>query len=560
MSWYSTLLTDTTSAGIMTGVAASGALGMLLGSIRIRGISLGVAGALFGGIAWNLLVWAPKSGDAPTSAHGGHHLTIEFLREFGLILFVYAIGLTVGPGFFDRMRAQGLRWNLLAVLTIGLGCLVTALCWWLFALPGPLAVGLMAGATTNTPSLAAASQALGGMENATDAIDRAAAGYAIAYPLGIVGIILTLLLLKRVAKPDPTGAAATAEQPALERRGLRITNPGVVGLSLHTLTERSGGVLVSRLRRGGEMIAPQADVILESDDHLLGVGTVHALDRLESWCGGRSDLDLMALGPALQVRHVLVSNRGISLKTLAELDPLVTHGATVTRINRAGVELLATGTTVLHRGDRLRVVGSGEALDRFAATVGDSGRALEHPDLVPVLVGILLGVILGSIPVLLPGMPAPLKLGLAGGPLLVALLVAARGRLGPVDVYLPSAAILFMKELGILLFLSCVGLLSGEAFLRTLQGPNGLAMVGVGALITILPILLTGLVAALWMRRTYGEIAGLLSGAMTDPPALAFAQATASNDAPARIYATVYPLTMLARIVCAQALMLLWAT
>lgn len=558
MSWYSTLLTDTTSAGIMTGVAVSGAVGMLLGSIRIAGISLGVAGALFAGIAWNLLVWSP--GHASAATVSSHNPTIEFLREFGLILFVYAIGLTVGPGFFDRMRAQGLRWNLLAALVVVLGCGVTALAWWLLGMPGPLAVGLLAGATTNTPSLAAATQALGGGPTAAEALDLAAAGYAIAYPLGIVGIIGTMLLLRRIARPDATIDAGAGDAPPLGRRALRIANPGAVGLDLRTLTDRCGGVIVSRLQRADAPLAPEPGQVLALDDHLLGVGTTTALDRLESLCGARSEVDLLARQPELQIRHLLVSNHAVSLRTLGSLDPLITHGVTVTRISRAGIELLATGDTTLHRGDRLRAVGTTEALDRFAGMVGDSGRALEHPDLVPVLVGIALGVVLGSIPVTVPGIPAPLKLGLAGGPLLVALLVAARGRLGPVDIYLPSAAILFMKEMGILLFLSCVGLLSGDAFVATLLRPDGLMMIGVGALITVVPLLITGLLAATWMKRTYGEIAGLLAGAMTDPPALAFAQATANNDAPARIYATVYPLTMLARIACAQALMLLWAS
>ncbi len=558
MAWYSPLFTDAGTPGILIGVAVSGAVGMLFGRLRIAGISLGVAGALFTGIAWDLLVWSRGHGAAQP---GAHNPTIEFLREFGLILFVYAIGLTVGPGFFDRLRAQGLRWNALAALIVAGGCAVTAGAWWALSLPGGLAVGLLTGATTNTPSLAAAGQALGTQDGAAGAIDLAAAGYAISYPLGIVGIIATLLLLRRLAPPEKAPADAAKDgAPPLLSRSFAIANPAAAGLTLGALGDLAGGrVLISRLARGGALIAARPDAVVAAGDSVLGVGAAADLDRLLTVCGAVSELDLMALPADLQVRNLLVSAKAVSLRTIAELDPLATYGATVTRITRAGIELLATGGTVLHLGDRLRVVGSPEAVARFAATVGDSARDLEHPDLVPMLIGILLGVTIGSIPVMVPGIPAPLKLGLAGGPLLVALLVASRGRMGPVEVYLPSPAILFMKELGIVLFLACVGLLSGEAFLVTLQRPDGLLLVAVGALITVIPLLIAGSVAMFAMKRPYGEIAGLLSGAMTDPPALAFAQATAGGEAPARIYATVYPLSMLARIACAQALMLLWA-
>lgn len=561
MAWYSALLTDTTTPGILTGVVVSGAVGMLIGSIAVRGIALGVAGALFAGIGWDLLVWGPH-------ATIGHNQTIEFLREFGLILFVYAIGLTVGPGFFDRLRAQGLRWNLLATLVVLLGCAATAACRWLVDLPGGLAVGLLAGAVTNTPSLAAAGQALGNGPEASQAIDLAAAGYAIAYPLGIVGIITTMLILRPLASTSKTHPApAPATETRLSRRNLAVVNPGAVGLSLAALRAEAGGkVIISRLARGGKLILPQPDVCLEIDDVILGVGAPDDLHRLQTLCGGRSEHNLMELAGDLQVGHLLISSKAVALKRVSQLNPLHTTGVTITRIIRTGIELLATDDIELHRGDRLRVVGTQEAIGRFAAVVGDSPRDLEKPDLLQVLVGIGLGVVVGLIPVAVPGIPAPLKLGLAGGPLLVALLIASRGRLGPVDIFMPSASIHLLRELGIIIFLSCVGLLSGEAFLHTVMRPDGLLLILLGAFITIVPLLSVGLIAHFWLRRPYGEIAGLLAGAMTDPPALAFAQSTGGSgtadggvDAPARIYSTVYPLTMLLRIAAAQALMLLWA-
>ena len=554
MAWYDPLLTDASPAGILIGVAVSGAVGMLVGGIKFRGISLGVAGAMFAGIAWQQLVWGHAEGSL------AHNPTIEFLREFGLILFVYAIGLTVGPGFFDRLKAQGLRWNLLAALVVLLGCTVTAMLHWWLALPGGLAVGLLAGAVTNTPSLAAAGQALGTGPGAHDALDLAAAGYAIAYPLGIVGIISTLLLLKTVARPgkQPVTLDLGAGQ-GLIRASLEISNPGAVGMTIAGLRADAGGrVIISRLARGNDLLIPRDDLLLALGDVLLGVGAEDDLAQLQRLCGARSSRDLLAAGGDLHIRHLLVSSRQVMLKTLGQLDPLQTYGVTVTRLTRAGVELLATAEVELHRGDRLRVVGSTEATARFATLVGDSPRDLDKPDLVPLLIGIILGVVVGSIPVAIPGIPAPLKLGLAGGPLLIALLIASRGRLGPVDIFLPSAAINLMRELGILLFLSCVGLLSGQAFVTTLARPDGLLLLASGVAITVVPLVIVGLIALLWLRRPYGEIAGLLAGSMTDPPALAFAQATATSDGPARIYSTVYPLTMLLRIAASQTLMLLW--
>ena len=552
-TWYASLITDSSAAGLLVGVTVSGAVGMLLGAIRVMGVSLGVAGALFAGIAWDLLVW---QGNRPLGAPSSHNPTLEFLRDFGLILFVYAIGLMVGPGFFDRLRAHGLRWNLLAVLVITLGALVAAAAWWLMALPGSLVVGLLAGATTNTPSLAAAGQALGTLtpEAQTAARELAAAGYAIAYPLGIVGIIATLIVVRKFARADIVEPVATS---ILERRALLITNSTAIGSRISELRLRAGGkVLVSRLARGDGYVVPGPELLLERSDVVLAVGAPLDLDALEALCGERSPRDLLTEPGELQIRNMLVSEKRAALHILSALDPGATHAVTVTRIVRAGVELLATDGVALHLGDRLRVVGTAEALERFARVVGDSAPALEHANLVPFLTGILLGVILGSIPIAIPGLPAALKLGLAGGTLFVALLVAARGRLGRADVYLPSATILFMKEFGIVLFLSCVGLLSGEAFLRTVTSPDGPMLIGIGALITVLPLAMVAFVALLW-RRSYGEIAGLLAGGMTDPPALAFAQSTANSEVPARIYATVYPLTMLLRIACAQVLMLL---
>jgi putative transport protein len=372
--------------------------------------------------------------------------------------------------------------------------------------------------------------------------------------LGIVGIIMTLVVVRRYARPDPPTVRAVSP---LERRALVVQKPEAVGITLSELRQRAGGrVLISRVARGPDYVVTSPALTLLADDVILAVGAPADLDALEGLCGSRSPRDLLTEPSELKIRNMLVSEKMAALRTLSALDPGATQAVTVTRIERAGVELLATEGIPLQLGDRLRVVGPSEALERFARVVGNSAPALDHANLVPFLLGILLGVVLGSIPLAIPGLPAALKLGLAGGPLLVALLVAARGRLGQADVYLPSAAIFFMKEFGIVLFLSCVGLLSGEAFMRTISRPDGFVLIGIGVLITTLPLMIVAALALFW-KYPYGLIAGLIAGGMTDPPALAFAQASATSESPSRIYATVYPLTMLARIACAQILILL---
>jgi putative transport protein len=564
MNWLPTLFTNTSIVGILFALVLVGAVGLWLGRIRIAGVQLGVACVLFMGIAWNVCLWGTPSSTTSATSTANLSSCLVFLRDFGLILFVYAIGLTVGPGFFDRLRAHGLQWNVLAIFVIALGCGVTIATHYFLALPGSLSVGLLTGATTNTPSLAAAGQALTverGDNSVDQAINLAAAGYAITYPLGIIGTIAVIMLLRRIIG-TPRHHSATTETvvPPLARRSFKITNPGVQGLTLQSLCARvSGRIIISRFMRNNTIVVAQPTEIIHLNDVILGVGAAEDLDELLVLCGSLSDVDLMSYKNELQVRSVLMSSRDLSLKTLASVHPLDSYGVTVTRITRAGVELIATENTTLHLGDRLRVVGSAADLARFAQVVGDSPRDMETPDLVPVFIGISLGVLIGSIPIFIPGIPAAIKLGLAGGPLLVALLLASRGQFGPFDTFLPSASILFMKEIGIVIFLACVGLLSGDAFLTTLSRPDGLLLLGVGAAITIIPLLLIGLFAHFFLRKSYGEIAGLLAGSMTDPPGLAFAQASVSDESPSRVYATVYPFSMLLRIICAQLLMLWWS-
>jgi putative transport protein len=553
-AWYAPLLDPTTTAGLLTGLTAVGGLGLLLGALTWRGIYLGAAGCLFVGMAWGVLFWGERAQDPEV-----HHV-IHVVREFGLILFVYAIGLTVGPGFVERLKAQGLVWNLLAVVVVLGGVAAAVVLGRAMSLGEPLTVGLLCGAVTNTPSLAAAQQTMGqmadGSASAAAMVGQASAGYALAYPLGIVGIIASMLILKPLCQ-SVAATTRIAADSGLSRLTLRVINPGAVGLTIGELRSDAGGkIIVSRFQRGGDTVAARDDQTLALDDCLLAVGREADLRRLRVLCGGLAEADLAEVQGPLVVRQVLVSKRSATLKRFGELDPTIIEGVTLTRVHRSGIELLGGPDVLVHLGDRLRVVGSAEALDRFAAAVGDSVHELEHPRLPPLLIGIVLGVVLGSIPLALPGLPAALKLGLAGGPLLVALLVASRGRLGPFDIYLPSATIGFMREFGIMLFLSCVGLLSGQAFVGTLQRDDGPLLLGIGVFITMLPLLAVGLVARFVLRKPYGELAGLFAGSMTDPPALAFAQATA-GEAPARIYATVYPLTMLLRIATAQAMLLL---
>jgi putative transport protein len=556
MNWLDQLIHGESVAHSVIIISIVAAMGLALGSLKIKGIGLGIAGVLFSGLALGHLGFTIS---APV---------LEFAREFGLILFVYTIGMQVGPGFFASLRREGLPLNLMAASIVLLGAAITVAICKIGGVNMAAAVGLFSGATTNTPSLGAAQEAIRSLPNLPPGSSvLPGLGYAVAYPFGIIGIILTMLLLRALFRVDlkkETADLLSKTRKASEKLAnvtLIVTNENFDG---HRLTEIPGlvglGVVISRIKhRGADQVQlARADEIIHTGDILHAVGPSKGLEELRLMIGQVSRVDLRSVKSNLVMRRVIVTKKAILGKTLGELDFLEEHEVTVTRVTRAEVELSATPEQRLQFGDMVVLVGNESDIASVSTFLGNSVKKLNHTELIPVFVGIGLGVLLGSIPIAFPGIPAPVKLGLAGGPLIVAIILSRVGRIGPLLWYMPNNANFAIREIGIVLFLSCVGLHSGEKFVDTLVHGDGLKWMLMAMLITLVPLFTVGLVARIVLKTNYVSICGLLAGSMTDPPALAFANTVSGSDAPSISYATVYPLTMLLRVVCAQVLVLIF--
>jgi len=554
MQWFNELLTGESIAQSVLVLSLVVASGVLLGSFKVRGIGLGVAGVLFTGLL---------------CGHFGLHIdhrVMEFVREFGLILFVYTIGMQVGPGFIASLRRQGLPLNIMAATIVLLGVAITLVIVFVFEIDMSVAVGLFSGGTTNTPALGAAQQALKSTSGFTEEIAKnPGLGYAVAYPFGIIGIILTMGLVRRLFGIQPAEESrlftqqATSNQPKVFTVNLLITNPNLEGLPISRVPGlQSSGVVISRIRKGEDVVVAAPDTLLHCGDVILAVGPQDKLTELQIVIGKPADVDLKALPSGVSTRRVVVTRKSVLGKSLIELDLLETYGVQVTRVSRADVEFTPNPGFRLQFADTLLLVGETEAIDRAAKELGNKPKQLDHPQVVSIFVGIALGVILGSIPIQLGTMPAPVKLGLAGGPLVVAILLSRMGRIGPLIYYMPLSANFMLRELGITLFLACVGLKAGDQFLATLTEGPGLKWMGCAALITFIPLALVGIASRLYYKLNFTSICGVLAGSMTDPPALAFANTMTGSDSPSVAYATVYPLTMLMRVVSAQLLVLLF--
>lgn len=525
-------------------------LGMGLGSLKFRGIGLGTAGVLFAGI----LV-----------GHFGEevdHHTLEFVKEFGLILFVFTIGLQLGPGFFAALCQQGVKLNLLAAAIVVLGAVGAPLAGRLAGFDPAAVLGIFSGASTNTPSLGAAAQTLSTLPGiAPDRLTLPALAYAVTYPIAIVGIIGTLLVLKQIFRVDPAREAAdfaTRNRPQtepLERRTLVVTNPNLDGIRIDAIPGRlEAAVTISRVRHGGETHAATDATVIHRDDRLAVVGTCPGLDKFERVIGQRSDEDLVLVESGITFRRVVVTDRDVLGKTVGELDLDERFGVAVTRLTRADIEMSAVPGLRLQFGDQMQIVGRDVDLDQAAAAVGNSLKELNETHFIPFFIGIALGVALGTMPIAFPGLPQPIKLGLAGGPLIVALILGRVGRIRRQVWHMPVNTNLAFREFGIALFFAAVGLSAGAKFFATVFSATGLQWLVAGACVTVVPLVLIGIVARAVLKMNFMDLSGLLAGSMTDPPALAFASNIAGSDAPTVGYATVYPLTTLLRILSAQVL------
>ncbi len=534
-------------------------LGLAIGHIRIRGISLGIGGVLFGGILVGH--WLNRY-DFVLNEH-----TLHFIQEFGLILFVYTIGNQVGPGFFASLRHSGLRLNGVAMAIVALsGVLVVALH---LGMDVPLGVilGIFSGAVTNTPSLGAGQQTLAelGGEQATEVMGM---GYAIAYPIGILGILFTMWLIRLVFRIDIAAEAHEHEeslskrQHGLESCNVRITNTNLDGVRISDIPDFDRhDVMYSRLRRGEQFFIPRVDTRLALGDVLYLVGAPPALRRMQMIIGEEFVDSTPIHNTAYRSERAVVTNEAVIGKKIRHLNLQSNHDVVISRLNRAGIELVPTGGMTLQFGDVINLVGRQEDIETVMALVGNAQQKLQQVQMLPVFVGIGLGVLLGSIPVSVPGLPVALKLGLAGGPLVVAIVLARIGTIGKVYWFMPPSANLALREIGIVLFLSVVGLKAGGHFFQTLLSHDGLTWMGYGALITLIPLLVVGFLARWRSKLNYLTLCGMLAGSMTDPPALAFANGLREESgAPALAYATVYPLVMFLRIILPQVLaVLLWA-
>jgi putative transport protein len=526
------------------------ACGLALGSIKIRGLHLGIGGVLFAGLAMGRWI-----------GHDAFDAEIlDFARDFGLILFVYTIGVQVGPGFLASLRKQGLPLNSAAFAVVLLGVLLTIGVSRIGGIEMRHAVGLFSGGTTNTPSLAAAQQALTEVKN-VDATGTVAA-YAIAYPFGVIGIIVIMVLVRVIFRVDVKSEVEAlmreeGEATALITRALEVTNPNLDGLQVRRVPGLGGEVFISRVMHANEIKVAGGETVVHMGDVLLAVGPAAKLDAVQLVIGRRSNVDLTTVPSGITARRLLVTRSEALGKTVAELNLQHRYGVTITRIRRGDVELPPGPAVRLQFADTAMAVGEESAVKQVASELGDSLRRLNHPQVIPIFVGIALGVILGSVPFRLPGMPAAVKLGMAGGPLIVAIVLSRLGHVGPLVWHLPVSANFALREMGIVLFLASMGVKSGGQFFDTLLHGPGLYWMACGALITALPLIVVALFARVVMKMNYTTLCGLLAGSMTDPPALQFAGSITGSDAPSISYAAVYPLVMVLRVVAAQILILM---
>lgn len=533
-------------------------VGLFIGNVKFRGIGLGIGGVLFGGIIVGHFV--SQAGMTLSS------YMLHVIQEFGLILFVYTIGIQVGPGFFASLRVSGLRLNLFAVLIVIIGGLVTAILHKLFDIPLPVVLGIFSGAVTNTPALGAGQQILRDLGTPMEMVDQMGMSYAMAYPFGICGILFTMWMLRVIFRVNVETEAQQHESSRtnggalIKTINIRVENPNLHDLAIKDVPILNGDkIICSRLKREETLKVPSPDTIIQLGDLLHLVGQPADLHNAQLVIGQEVDTSLSTKGTDLRVERVVVTNENVLGKRIRDLHFKERYDVVISRLNRAGVELVASGDISLQFGDILNLVGRPSAIDAVANVLGNAQQKLQQVQMLPVFIGIGLGVLLGSIPVFVPGFPAALKLGLAGGPLIMALILGRIGSIGKLYWFMPPSANLALRELGIVLFLSVVGLKSGGDFVNTLVNGEGLSWIGYGALITAVPLITVGILARMLAKMNYLTMCGMLAGSMTDPPALAFANNLhPTSGAAALSYATVYPLVMFLRIITPQLLAVLF--
>lgn len=555
MNWLVDLVTGNSVAHAIFIYSVVIALGVILGKIKFKGISLGATFVLFVGIIMGHF------------GLGVDANTLKFIQEFGLILFIFSIGIQVGPGFFSSFKEGGLVLNGLAICIVALNIIVALA---IYFIAGDVKitdmVGILSGAITNTPGLGAAQQTLIETGNADAATfnQSMSMGYAAAYPLGVVGIILSMIVVKAIFKINAEQDSKSVEDDAKQSQlaphivTYRVSNKFIYGSTierLHSIIDRN--FVISRIKRAtGEIILPKDQTTIDKDDLLLVVTSIQDEEVFDAFVGPKEEMDWQTDEAPMVSRRILVTKSEFSGKKLGQLRLRMGYHLNATRVNRAGVDLLASPNLSLQVGDRVTVVGKLEDINRLAAKMGNSMRRLNEPNMFTMFLGIVLGILVGSIPIMFPGMSVPMKLGLAGGPLIVAILLGRYGYKLKLVTYTSSSANLLLRELGICLFLASVGVAAGGNFAATVFNATGAKWVLYGFAITFIPLFIVTLIARGKFKLNYCTLMGLVAGSTTDPPALAYANKTAGNDAPAVAYSTVYPLTMFLRVISAQILIL----
>ncbi len=534
------------------------AAGIQLGKIKIFGVSLGITLVLFVGIILG---------------HFGftiNHNVIHFFKEFGLILFVYSVGMQVGPGFFSSFKQGGITLNMLACGIVFLGVVTAVILHYVTGIPMPTMVGILSGAVTNTPGLGAAQQAFSDMHGVSD--NTIALGYAVAYPLGVIGIILSIILIKYIFRVsfekenEQLNSEDSSHTNEAKPVSLVVKNPAIFDKTVAELSNllEHRDFVISRVWRDSnkQIEIASANTVLQENDKVFVITTETDAETIKTFIGEEIDMERkqwIRMESQFINRRILITKPELNGKQLGQLKLRKLYGINITRINRAGVDLVAKPGLTLQVGDRVNVVGTETAVSNVEKVLGNSMKRLNEPNLITIFVGIALGIVLGSIPITFPGIPQPVKLGLAGGPLVVAILISRFGYRYKLITYTTQSANLMLREIGITLFLACVGISAGDGFVDTIVNNGGFAWIGYGFIITFVPLMIIGCIGRYFCKVNYFTLMGLIAGSTTDPPALAYSNATAGNDAPSVGYATVYPLTMFLRVLTAQLLILFFA-
>ena len=539
MDWLYNLFIEPSALQAVVILSLICAIGLGLGKIRIGGISLGVTFVFFAGIL---------------AGHLGLKIDpqmLNYAESFGLVIFVYALGLQVGPGFFSSFRDEGVRLNMLGIGVVLIGTFMAVAGCWLTGISLPDMAGILCGATTNTPALGAAQQTLKqmGMDASTPAL-----GCAVTYPLGVIGVILAILVIRKLMVKDKDLEILEKDNDNKTYIGaFQVHNPGIFGKSVKEIADLSHSkFVISRLWRDGKVIIPTSDKVVMEGDRLLVITSEK--EAAADW--NKEDIDWDAIDSKLISQRIVVTRPELNGKKLGSLHLRNHYGINITRVYRSGVQLLATAGLTLQLGDRLTIVGEAAAVHNVEKVLGNAIKSLKEPNLVAVFIGIILGLILGAIPISIPGISAPVKLGLAGGPIIVGILIGTFGPRLHMVTYTTRSANLMLRALGLSLYLACLGLDAGAHFFETVFRPEGLLWIGVGFVLTLLPVFIMGVVAFKWMKVDFGSVTGMLCGSMANPMALNYANDTIPGDNPSVSYATVYPLCMFLRVIIAQVLLM----